>query len=105
MIYEVPFSKPMSISAHEQLQSGSNSRTPKISLVFFTVALVVIALAPAASAASTVTDANWTPLGSGLNNAVYALAGSSTNLYVGGKFTAAGGVTANRVAKWDGRAW
>ena len=26
-------------------------------------------------------------------------------LYAGGNFTTAGGVTANRVAKWDGSAW
>ena len=30
---------------------------------------------------------------------------SGTNLYAGGDFTTAGGVTANYIAKWDGSAW
>ena len=30
---------------------------------------------------------------------------SGTNLYAGGEFTIAGGVTANYIAKWDGNAW
>ena len=32
-------------------------------------------------------------------------ADSSGNLYVGGNFTTAGGVTVNNIAKWDGTAW
>ena len=36
---------------------------------------------------------------------VYALAVSGTNLYAGGDFTTAGGVSANYIAKWDGSAW
>ena len=30
---------------------------------------------------------------------------SGTNLYAGGYFTTAGGVTATNIAKWDGSAW
>ena len=38
--------------------------------------------------------------------AVYALAvDASGNLYAGGDFTTAGGVSANRIAKWDGSSW
>jgi len=33
------------------------------------------------------------------------MAASGTNLYVGGEFTQAGLVSANRVARWDGTAW
>ena len=48
----------------------------------------------------------WSPLGSGMDKEVYALAfDSNGNLYVGGSFTTAGGVTANRIAKWDGSVW
>jgi len=48
----------------------------------------------------------WSPLGSGMDKEVYALAfDSNGNLYVGGSFTTAGGVTANRIAKWDGTSW
>ena len=37
---------------------------------------------------------------------VYALAfDASGNLYAGGGFTTAGGVSANRIAKWDGSSW
>ena len=42
----------------------------------------------------------------GIIGYVYALAADGAgNLYAGGSFTAAGGVSANDVAKWDGTAW
>ncbi|MGB9613419.1 MAG: chitobiase/beta-hexosaminidase C-terminal domain-containing protein, partial [Candidatus Margulisiibacteriota bacterium] len=48
----------------------------------------------------------WQALGSGMNGSVYALAvDSSGNLYAGGSFTTAGGVSANRIAKWNGSSW
>ncbi len=56
----------------------------------------------------------WSALGSGMSGApglfsvasVDALAcDSSGNLYAGGSFTNAGGVSANDIAKWDGSAW
>ena len=43
----------------------------------------------------------WTNLGSGANNIVRALAHDGTQLYAGGEFITAGGVTVYRVAKWD----
>jgi hypothetical protein len=60
--------------------------------------------------------AEWSPLGSELYNddprsrhAAEALAifddGSGPALYVGGRFTEAGGVPALNVARWDGREW
>ncbi len=53
--------------------------------------------------------ANWSPLGSGLNDAVYSLAvyddGSGPALIAGGRFTQAGGNPASRIAKWTGTAW
>ncbi|HEX6279123.1 MAG TPA: right-handed parallel beta-helix repeat-containing protein, partial [Pyrinomonadaceae bacterium] len=49
---------------------------------------------------------SWSPLGSGMNGFVHALAVSETgDLFAGGNFTTAGGVSANRIAKWDGSAW
>jgi trimeric autotransporter adhesin len=43
------------------------------------------------------------------NSSVTALAvfddGSGPALYAGGAFTAAGGVTVNGIARWDGAAW
>ena len=45
----------------------------------------------------------------GTNDSVYALAvfddGGGAALYVGGNFTTAGNISANRVAKWDGSRW
>lgn len=53
---------------------------------------------------------NWSPLGSGLSGAAqglcFALAIDGTGqVYAGGRFSLAGGISANRVAKWDGTAW
>lgn len=53
----------------------------------------------------------WSPLGSGLNGAVFALEAVNSGepggpaLYAGGGFLTAGGAPANRVAKWDGHTW
>ena len=43
----------------------------------------------------------WSALGTGLNNLVYTIAVSGTNIYVGGDFTTAGGNTANRIAMYS----
>ncbi len=57
----------------------------------------------------TFSDANWVSLSPGIPgtdgpvNAV--VVDGSGHLYVGGEFTFAGGVRANRIAKWDGDAW
>ena len=48
---------------------------------------------------------DWSHLGSGVNSYVNALAVSGTNLFAGGAFTTAGGVTANYIAAWNGRTW
>ena len=53
----------------------------------------------------------WSPLGSGMKitpdsgGFVYSLAMFGGNLYAGGLFTNAGGVTCYSVAKWDGQSW
>jgi len=43
----------------------------------------------------------YSALGSGVNNDVYVVVLSGDNLYVGGAFTTAGGISANRVAVWN----
>ena len=56
---------------------------------------------------------SWSPLGAGVsgnsNPLVVAMTvfddGSGAALYAGGRFTTAGGVQANRIAKWDGASW
>jgi len=52
----------------------------------------------------------WTPVGSGINDygfdIVFALTcDSSGNIYAGGGFTSAGGVSATNIAKWNGSFW
>ena len=74
--------------------------TPKLSL--FPVRLlraVALGMGSAWSlAAGTFSDANWSALGSGMNNTVYALAVSGTNVYAAGNFSSA-------VARWNGSSW
>ena len=54
---------------------------------------------------------SWSALGSGMNGSnpgfapVTALAVSGSDLYAAGGFTNAGGVEANRIAKWNGSSW
>jgi hypothetical protein len=47
----------------------------------------------------------WNQLGTGLNGAVHAIAVVGTDVYVGGEFTVAGDVVAQRLARWDGTSW
>jgi len=48
----------------------------------------------------------WSPLGTGMNSSVEALAVlPNGDLVAGGSFTTAGGVTASRIARWNGTAW
>jgi len=52
---------------------------------------------------------SWSPLGSGtangVDNNVYAIAVLGSDVYVGGRFTHAGGIPANHIAMWDGTKW
>ena len=52
---------------------------------------------------------DWSPLGDGVNNVIYALAvfdsGAGPELYAGGSFTSAGGQPAQRIARWNGLTW
>ena len=49
----------------------------------------------------------WKPLGSGIHGDIVRalIVTSDGSLYAGGNFTAAGGVTASHIARWDGTAW
>ncbi len=54
---------------------------------------------------------SWSPLGSGTNGSVRAMAafdqgsGGGTELVVAGSFLVAGGQTVNRIARWNGTTW
>jgi hypothetical protein len=60
---------------------------------------------PAATRIARYNAGTWTPLAGGMDHTVYALCAGGTDLYAGGYFTSAGGVTVNRVARWDGTEW
>jgi len=47
------------------------------------------------------TGSSWVQVGSGINGPVYALAFKNNDLYIGGSFTLAGGVTVSNVAKYN----
>ncbi|RLC01235.1 MAG: hypothetical protein DRI57_31365 [Deltaproteobacteria bacterium] len=71
----------------------------------FYATLTAAALAMILLAAS-FAHAGWSVPGTGIDSSVQALVFDSTdNLYAGGTFSAAGGVSANNIAKWDGTAW
>jgi hypothetical protein len=56
----------------------------------------------------TFSDANWSSMGgmAGTDGSVSAaVVDGLGNLYIGGQFTIAGQVIANRVAKWNGSSW
>ena len=50
-------------------------------------------------------SSGWSALGSGFNDRVNALAVRGSDLYAGGDFTTADGMSANYIAKWDGSTW
>lgn len=55
-----------------------------------------------------ITDNNWSrdfTVPGVVDGPIYAMATDGTNLYVGGRFSVAGGILANGVAKWDGQKW
>lgn len=47
----------------------------------------------------------WNAMNTGANHNVATLSYGNNNLYAGGYFSAAGGVAANNVARWDGNDW
>ena len=49
----------------------------------------------------------WNSVGTGVNNSVYAFTTDTTNseLYVGGFFSTAGGISAKAIAMWNGLSW
>ena len=55
----------------------------------------------------TSTTTGWNPVSTGVNGFVFSIAQDmSTNLvYAGGKFSTAGGLSAGRIASWNGSSW
>src|SRR5437016_10080291 len=72
-------------------------------------ALTGLFLAIAHSRGATFSDANWISLNPSIPGADSpinaAVVDSAGNLYIGGFFRVAGGVAADRIAKWNGSSW
>ena len=72
----------------------------------FLTGMLLLGARPAVAAAG---DENWdarfgVPGVSGTSfPVIYTIAGSGTNVYVGGSFTQIGGITAANIARWDGQ--
>ncbi len=47
----------------------------------------------------------WSPVGTGVDSFVQSSVIFNGNLYIGGKFSTAGGNPANEIAMWDGTTW
>ena len=86
--------------AQRQVHAGAPT-----SIFLSVIVLALSTFSPHVSDASTFNDANWSALGSGVNSRVLSLALSGGNLFAGGDFNEAGGVSANYIAKWNGSSW
>src|SRR5687768_12243679 len=71
--------------------------------------LTSLVLIPIVEAAATFSDENWisngSVSGSGMNGRINAFAATGNDLYAGGDFTTADGVSVNHIAKWNGSEW
>jgi hypothetical protein len=75
-------------------------------LLIFTLLLFVNPPSRASTAPLLISPNSWTSLSSGTDRSVYSLAvDGSLNLYAGGFFALAGGISADYVAKWNGTTW
>jgi trimeric autotransporter adhesin len=78
---------------------STNSKVARKIILLFSI--VFLAFFPAV-----LFGQSWSTVGSGgMNDWVYASTIYNGDLIVGGKFTSAGGVSANHIARWDGATW
>lgn len=87
------------------MSTYTQSRLFHLLLMFLTWGLPHVALA---LGRPTPPDSCWQPgfgVPEGTNGEVLAMVWARGNLYIGGKFTAVGGVAARNLARWDGRHW
>ncbi len=55
---------------------------------------------------ATWTGSAWAAVGGGVNGPVYSIGiKTASDIYIGGQFTDAGGVTVSNIARWNGSAW
>ena len=69
-------------------------------ILYFLTAFILLILITASSFSQ-----GWYSLGTGSNNDVRCMAVYNAQLIVGGDFTSMGGISANRIASWNGINW
>jgi len=100
-------SNPSGTRAPTTPGGGSDRDLPrKVNVLLIVVVVVVAAGTTVAGMALVILRLrspapSWSPLGSGMNGYVFALAVDGSALYAGGDFTSPG----SRIAKWDGTQW
>ncbi|HEX2786837.1 MAG TPA: T9SS type A sorting domain-containing protein [Ignavibacteria bacterium] len=67
--------------------------------------IILILTSNIASAGDPGATVGWSALGTGLNGEVKAITYYNGNLIAAGSFTMAGGLSANRIAMWNGASW
>jgi hypothetical protein len=72
-------------------------------LPFF--AKILIFLFTAFSLPYTINSQTWAPIGGGMGGFVTCITTYNGEMIAGGSFISAGGVPANRIAKWNGTTW
>jgi len=104
---------PVNVAGDEYWSSLGN---PMLSIIYALArdssGILYAGGAPSSPYISQWNGTTWSAVGGGMGGAffddksVHALAtDASGNLFAGGGFTTAGGVAANRIAKWNGSAW
>src|SRR6059036_3818445 len=91
----------------KEIQNRRLAARPRDRHLLATLVLASILILPTDRAAA-FSDENWISMGGlpGTDYPVYAAAvDGSNNFYIGGDFTIAGDVFANRIAKWNGSSW
>jgi hypothetical protein len=95
-------------SAWSALGSGSAVKVLALAVIGSTVYAGVESFGSSDSRIIQWNNGSWSPVGTGITSLgtfVYALAAGGSDLYVGGSFSSAGGVSASNIAKWNGSSW
>ena len=88
------------ITRKERIKMNFLTSSKSKALVFFCIAVLLIS-----GSSNNGHGQSWYDLGLGTNDMVCALTVYGGYLTAGGYFTSAGGISANRVARWDGLTW
>src|SRR5438105_7263630 len=75
----------------------------RLAAIWISASALLMAQVPSHSSSD---DDNWdSRFGATVDGEVYAVASAGNDVYIGGNFTAAGGVPAANIARWNGSQW